>query len=50
MRRLILIVTLFLMAGIADSRADSPSDWTAWLHYGRHMTLVNSAGESLHEV
>lgn len=26
------------------------SGWTAWLRYGRHMTLMNAAGETLQEV
>jgi Bacterial SH3 domain len=50
LRRLIFILTAFvLLSGItaADAR---PYGWTAWLHYGRHMTLVNAAGESLREV
>ncbi|MBZ0279103.1 MAG: SH3 domain-containing protein [Anaerolineae bacterium] len=38
-----------LVIGISPTQAED-SGWTAWLRYGRHMTLVNAAGETLQEV
>jgi len=37
----------FTTAAYAD---DTPATWTAWLHYGRHMTLIDSNGDTLREV
>src|SRR5215468_8801148 len=50
MRRhfLFLFILLPILSGITAAQA-RPYGWTVWLHYGRHMTLVNAAGESLRE-
>ncbi len=51
MRR-ILLITLYCACVCFSTRADdeSPPAWTAWLHYGRHMTLIDSNGDTLREV
>ncbi len=51
MRRyfLFLLILFPILSGITAAQ-NRPYGWTAWLHYGRHMTLVNAAGESLREV
>lgn len=51
MHRFTLFVLLTgLLALAAPARADDPAAWTAWLHYGRHMTLIDSNGDVLREV
>lgn len=52
MRR-VLILTLLtsLLILIAPAQADDPpATWTAWLHYGRHLTLIDSNGDTLREI
>jgi hypothetical protein len=49
-RRIILFAIFALLILAAPARAaDSPA-WTAWLHYGRHMTLIDSGGNTLREL
>lgn len=52
MLRRAALLTLYLCLSLASSvhAEDDPSAWTAWLRYGRHMTLVSATGESLREV
>lgn len=53
MRRLLLIaLSCACMCFAMPTRAtdDPPPAWTAWLHYGRHMTLIDSNGDILREV
>jgi len=52
MRRFTLFVLLAgLLVLVAPAHAnDPPATWTAWLHYGRHMTLIDSNGDVLREV
>lgn len=49
MRGWVWVVGLVMLAaGAVFAQADA--GWTAWLRYGKHMTLVNAAGETLQEV
>lgn len=47
--RITLAFLLTLLAVSLHVRADDAPAWTAWLHYGRHMTLIDSEGHTLHE-
>lgn len=47
--RLLMFFLLFFL-GVVAFPAQAVPQWTAWLQYGRHMTLVSSAGEILREV
>jgi hypothetical protein len=48
--RFILIFVLTLLASLQAAADEPPTAWTAWLHYGRHMTLIDSNGDTLREV
>jgi hypothetical protein len=48
-RRIISLLFVFTLLSFANiAQADDPT-WTAWLHYGSHMTLIDSNGAVLRE-
>ena len=49
-RRIILLAIFALLSLIAPTHAADSPDWTAWLHYGRHMTLIDSDGHTLRDL
>ena len=48
--RLLLGLIFIALSVSAATHADDAPAWTAWLHYGRHMTLIDSNGQTLREV
>jgi hypothetical protein len=48
-RRFLFIIGIVLLSSLHVAADEAPA-WTAWLHYGRHMTLIDSHGNTLREV
>jgi hypothetical protein len=49
MRRALFVAICCTCVCFSTSATDEKPAWTAWLHYGRHMTLIDSNGDTLRE-